>query len=99
MLDAQWRDADSLTCLPLRGQRRDCARVETRARTGFPFHPFDRTSQGHLKRAQYGLGIELLSIVQSGIHFAPEVLHKHSKRLHFLVLDSHPWDKVSRNAK
>ena len=35
------------------------------------FIPLIERSQGHLKRAQYGLGIELLSIVQSGYPLRP----------------------------
>ena len=66
MLDAQWRDADPLLAYRCGGSAGVALGSKLERAPASRFIPSIERSQGHLKRAQYRLGIELLSIVQSG---------------------------------
>ncbi len=64
MLDAQWRDADSLLAYRCGGSAGIALGPKLERAPASRFIPLNERSQEHLKRAQYGLRIELLSIAQ-----------------------------------
>jgi hypothetical protein len=64
MLDAQWRDTVLLLAYRCGGSAGIALGPKLERAPASRFIPLNERSQGHLKPAQYRLGIELLSIVQ-----------------------------------